>query len=47
MEGCGPLLKDFKAKLQTDENIKQKIATLKAKVENFALQYPMPGLDGW
>ena len=47
MQGCGPLLKDFKAKLQTDEGIKQKIATLKSQVENFALQFPMPGLDEW
>ena len=47
MQGCGPLLKDFKAKLQTDEGIKQKIATLKTQVENFALQFPMPGLDEW
>ncbi|XP_071131956.1 serine hydroxymethyltransferase, cytosolic-like [Mytilus edulis] len=47
MEGCGPLLKDFKAKIITDEKIKQKIAALKADVEKFAIQFPMPGLDGW
>lgn len=47
MEGCGPLLKDFKAKLHTDETIKQKIAALKLQVENFALKFPMPGKIGW
>ncbi|XP_061191276.1 serine hydroxymethyltransferase-like [Saccostrea echinata] len=47
MQGCGPLLKDFKAKLVEDQVIKDKIANLRKEVENFALQFPMPGIDNW
>jgi hypothetical protein len=47
MQNCGPLLKDFKAKLEADQVIKSKIDNLRAEVESFALQFPMPGIDGW
>lgn len=43
---CGPLLKDFKAKLETPE-FKEKIQNLKQRVENFAIGFPMPGYDDW
>ncbi|XP_074649540.1 serine hydroxymethyltransferase, cytosolic-like [Tubulanus polymorphus] len=46
-EGCGPLLKDFKAKLSTDEGTKAKIAALREQVEKFAIDFPMPGFDDW
>lgn len=44
-EGCGPTLKDFKAKLETDDRIKKKIEVLRSDVETFALAFPMPGHD--
>lgn len=44
-EGCGPTLKDFKAKLETDDGIKKKIESLRNDVEAFALAFPMPGHD--
>ncbi|XP_056017828.1 serine hydroxymethyltransferase-like [Ostrea edulis] len=47
MQNCGPLLKDFKAKLVEDQVIKSKIDNLRAEVESFALQFPMPGIDNW
>ena len=47
MQNCGPLLKDFKAKLVEDANTKAKIAALKEEVENFAIKFPMPGLSDW
>ena len=40
----GPLLKDFKERMH-DEDVKVKIAELKERVEQFASQYPMPGLE--
>lgn len=43
--GCGPTVKEFKAKIDTDEAIKAKIAQLRADVEKFALSFPMPGYD--
>lgn len=39
----GPSLKDFKEKMH-DTVFKEKINELKLRVENFACQYPMPGL---
>lgn len=47
MKDCGPLLKDFKAKLEEDQAIKTKINNLRTEVEKFALQFPMPGIDNW
>lgn len=47
MQDCGPLLKDFKAKLDEDQTIKAKIDNLRSDVENFALKFPMPGIDNW
>ncbi|KAK3091780.1 hypothetical protein FSP39_022568 [Pinctada imbricata] len=47
MQGCGPTLKEFKAKLVEDEAIKSKIAALRTEVENFAVKFPMPGFDDW
>jgi len=43
--GCGPTVKDFKLKVDTDESIKPKLAQLKAEVEAFASSFPMPGHD--
>uniref|UniRef100_A0A0B7BCI7 Serine hydroxymethyltransferase n=1 Tax=Arion vulgaris TaxID=1028688 RepID=A0A0B7BCI7_9EUPU len=43
---CGPLLKDFKAKLETPE-IKARIDDLKQRVGNFAVVFPLPGFDEW
>jgi glycine hydroxymethyltransferase len=38
-------LKDFKAKLEEDEEVKVKLAALRADVEEFASRFPMPGFD--
>jgi glycine hydroxymethyltransferase len=38
-------VKDFKAKMEEDETVKAKIASLRAEVEAFALSFPMPGHD--
>ncbi|KAL8597452.1 Serine hydroxymethyltransferase, cytosolic [Nucella lapillus] len=43
---CGPLLKEFKEKLAEGPFFK-KLQALKQKVENFAIQFPMPGFDEW
>ena len=40
----GPLLKDFLAKMNSDE-YKAKLKELRENVENFAVNFPMPGLD--
>ncbi len=45
--GCGPTLKEFKAKCVEDEQIKAKIDALRSEVEAFAEQFPMPGFDDW
>jgi len=42
---CGNLLKDFKAKCDSDEIILVKIKELRTQVEEFAIQFPMPGFD--
>jgi len=44
---CGPLLKDFKSKLATDEESKAMVAALRQEVEQFAVKFPMPGFDDW
>jgi len=46
-EGCGPLLKDFKAKLAVDEAAQAKIKQIRSEVEEFAIKFPMPGFDDW
>ncbi|KAH9494873.1 Serine hydroxymethyltransferase 2 [Bulinus truncatus] len=43
---CGPLLKDYKAKLHTPE-LKEKVQNLKERVGNFAVKFPLPGFDDW
>jgi glycine hydroxymethyltransferase len=43
--GCGPTVKDFKAKLDADEAMKVKIGQLRTDVNNFASTFPMPGHD--
>ena len=45
MDGCGPTLKEFKAKVEEDVEVKQKIAAIKSEVEAFALSFPLPGLE--
>ena len=45
MEGCGPTLKEFKAKVEEDAGVRAKINAIKAEVEAFALSFPLPGLD--
>ncbi len=42
----GNTLKDFKEKM-SDAEFKSKLHELKEKVENFAVQYPMPGFDDY
>ena len=46
-DGCGPLLKDFKAKLANDEAARAQIKQIRAEVEEFAIKFPMPGFDDW
>lgn len=43
----GPLLKDFKMKLVSDPDFQRKIFELRQKVEDFAMQFPLPGYDGY
>jgi glycine hydroxymethyltransferase len=38
-------LKDFQALCLQDSEIREQISTLKKKVNDFALSYPMPGFD--
>lgn len=38
-------LKDYKEFLENDEAIKEKMATLKKEVNEFATQFPMPGFE--
>jgi hypothetical protein len=40
----GTTVKDFKEKMH-DSEFQEKIKSLKEKVESFAVQFPMPGLD--
>ena len=46
-EGCGPTIKEFKAKVDGDISAQEKIKTLKGKVEEFAVTFPLPGFDNW
>lgn len=41
----GPKLADFKHVLETNADIKAEIAALKEEVENFSLQFPIPGIE--
>ncbi|XP_072044450.1 serine hydroxymethyltransferase, cytosolic-like isoform X2 [Amphiura filiformis] len=41
----GPTLKEFKETLATNPAIVAKVNTLKEEVENFAQQFPLPGLE--
>lgn len=41
----GPKLVDFKRVLNTDENIKAKVKSLREEVETFARQFQIPGHD--
>ncbi|XP_013068332.2 serine hydroxymethyltransferase-like [Biomphalaria glabrata] len=43
---CGPLLKDYKAKLHSPE-FKDRVVSLKERVENFAIAFPLPGFEDW
>jgi len=45
MEGCGTTLKEFKAKVAEDKDVRAKIDALQGEVEAFALSFPMPGLE--
>ena len=38
-------LKDYKDYLEKNEDIKAKMAALKTEVNQFAIQFPMPGFD--
>ena len=44
---CGPTVREFKAKVKEDPEVQKKIAALREEVENFAVQFPMPGFDMW
>jgi glycine hydroxymethyltransferase len=41
------MLKDFKAKVDEDPDVRAKIKALKNRVEDFAVTFPMPGFDEW
>lgn len=41
----GPKLADFKQVLNTNADIKAEVAALKEEVENFSLQFPIPGIE--
>lgn len=41
----GPKLVDFKRVISEDKNIHGEILKLQAEIENFALDFPMPGYD--
>ena len=43
--GCGNTVKEFKAKVDADAEVKKKIEVLRAEVEVFASKFPMPGHD--
>ena len=40
---CGPTVREFKAKVDSDEGVKAKVTALRQEVETFALQFPLPG----
>lgn len=41
----GKKLVDFKATLQNDADVKAKVDTLQKEVNEFSLQFPMPGFE--
>lgn len=41
----GKKLSDFKASLQNDADVKAKIEALQKEVNEFSLQFPMPGFE--
>ena len=41
----GPKLVDFKKVLEDDVSFHSKALEIKTEVENFAIQFPMPGYD--
>ena len=41
----GPKLVDFKKILEENATIHEKAMQIKAQVENFAMEFPMPGYD--
>jgi len=45
-QSCGPTLREFKVKLQEQE-VQDKIAVLRKEVEDFAVDFPMPGFENW
>lgn len=45
-KASGPLLKEFKAKLEEPE-FASKLQNLKQRVEDFAVKFPLPGFDDW
>lgn len=45
-KNSGNLLKDFKATISTEE-YKNKLKSLKLRVEEYAVQFPLPGFDDW
>merc|ERR1712238_49989 len=45
-KNSGNLLIDFKATIATDE-YKNKLKSLKLRVEEYAVQFPLPGFDDW
>jgi len=45
-QSCGPTLKEFKAKVKEQE-VQVKIAVLRKEVEEYAVNFPMPGFENW
>lgn len=45
-QSCGPTLREFKAKVKEQE-VQDKIAVLRKEVEEFAVEFPMPGFEKW
>jgi len=41
----GPKLVDFKKVVEENATIHDKVMQIKAQVENFAIEFPMPGYD--
>ena len=39
----GPTLKEFKQMVETNEDVRKKIAALREEVETFAMKFPLPG----
>lgn len=45
IQKAGKKLPDFKAALESEPEFQEKVKTLQAEVNEFALKYPMPGFD--